>query len=135
MLLVTSFLKGDYMYEINIIKSFSAAHMITNIGGKCEDLHGHNFKIEVTVASTNLNADGILIDFRVIKRWLNEILDNLDHQNLNDVPFFTRTNPSSENIAQYISEEMKLKAAQAKVKVARIKVWESENAAVTYIAD
>jgi 6-pyruvoyltetrahydropterin/6-carboxytetrahydropterin synthase len=123
------------MYEVTTIKSFSAAHMLTAIGGKCEELHGHNFKVEVTIAAKNLNSSGILIDFRYVKKWLQEILDNLDHKHLNEIPFFTEINPSSENIAQYIYREMKLKAKQAEVKVARVKVWESESSAVTYIGD
>ena len=123
------------MFEVTIIKSFSAAHMLTAIGGKCEELHGHNFKVEVTIAAKDLNSSGIIIDFRYVKKWLQEILDNFDHKHLNEIPFFTEINPSSENIAKYIYREMKLKAAQAEVKVARVKVWESESAAVTYIPD
>jgi 6-pyruvoyltetrahydropterin/6-carboxytetrahydropterin synthase len=123
------------MYEVTIIKSFSAAHMLAAIGGKCEELHGHNFKVEVTATAQDLNASGILIDFRSVKKWLSEIFDNLDHKHLNELPFFATVNPSSENIAKYICEEMKLKVQQTEVKVARVKVWESENAAVTYIAN
>jgi 6-pyruvoyltetrahydropterin/6-carboxytetrahydropterin synthase len=123
------------MYEVTIIKSFSAAHMLAAIGGKCEELHGHNFKAEVTIAAKDLNSSGIIIDFRYVKKWLQEILDTLDHKHLNEIPFFTEMNPSSENIAEYIFREMKLKAQQAEVKVARVKVWESESAAVTYIGD
>ncbi len=123
------------MYEVAIIKSFSAAHMLAAIGGKCEELHGHNFRVEVTVAAPDLNHSGILIDFRDVKKWLQEILDNLDHKHLNELSFFAEINPSSENIAQYIYREMKLKTQQAEVKVVRVKVWESENAAVTYRED
>ncbi len=120
------------MYEVTIIKSFSAAHMLAAIGGKCEELHGHNFRVEVTVAAQELNSSGIAIDFRDVKKWLQEILDNLDHKHLNELAFFNTTNPSSENIAQYIYREMKLKAEQTEVKVTSVKVWESENAAVAY---
>jgi len=121
------------MYEVTIIKSFSAAHMLMAVGGKCEELHGHNFKVEATVTAENLNSSGILVDFRNVKEWLQEILDKLDHKHLNEFPAFLGENPSSENIALYIYNEMKLKARQAELKVARVKVWESENAAVTYI--
>jgi 6-pyruvoyltetrahydropterin/6-carboxytetrahydropterin synthase len=121
------------MYEVTIIKSFSAAHMLTAIGGKCEELHGHNFKVEVTVAAQDLNKSGILIDFRKVKEWLQEILDKMDHKHLNEFPSFLGENPSSENIALYIHKEMKLKARQTEIKVSRVKVWESENSAVTYI--
>jgi 6-pyruvoyltetrahydropterin/6-carboxytetrahydropterin synthase len=123
------------MYEITIIKSFSAAHRLADIGGKCEELHGQNFKVELTVAAPDLNPVGILIDFRDIKKWLNEILNNLDHKDLNKLSFFKKTNPSSENVAKYIYHEMILKTEQVNVKIARVKVWESENAAITYIAD
>jgi len=123
------------MYEVTIIKSFSAAHLLANIGGKCEELHGHNFKVEVTVAAPNLNESGLLIDFRIVKKWLSEILEQMDHKHLNELPNFAGINPSAENIAKYIYMEMDLKAEQVEVKVARVKVWESENATVTYIGD
>jgi 6-pyruvoyltetrahydropterin/6-carboxytetrahydropterin synthase len=121
------------MYEVTIIKSFSAAHTIAEIGGKCEELHGHNFKVEVTVAAQELNPAGLLIDFRVLKKWLAEILEDVDHKYLNTLLSFTGINPSAENIAKYISEKMESKAKKASVKVIKVKVWESENAAVTYI--
>jgi len=123
------------MYEVTIIKSFSAAHLLAQIGGKCEELHGHNFKVEVTLAAPNLNESGLLIDFRVVKKWLNEILDQMDHKHLNELPYFAGINPSAENIAKYIYDQMKLKIKEPQVRIARIKVWESENAVVTYIGD
>jgi 6-pyruvoyltetrahydropterin/6-carboxytetrahydropterin synthase len=121
------------MYEVTIIKSFSAAHLLAQIGGKCEELHGHNFKVEVTLAAPNLNESGLLIDFRIVKKWLNEILDQMDHKHLNELPYFAGINPSAENIAKYICDQMKLKIKEPQVRIARIKVWESENAVVTYI--
>ena len=123
------------MYEVTIIKSFSAAHLLSEIGGKCEELHGHNFKVEVTVGATELNSEGILIDFRLLKIWLKEILDQMDHQHLNDLPFFKEKNPSSENIACFLYREMQDKVAESGVKMLRVKVWESESAAVTYRGD
>ncbi len=120
------------MYEVTIIKSFSAAHLLAEIGGKCEELHGHNFKVEVTVGADTLSEEGILIDFRLVKKWLKEILDEMDHQHLNDLPFFAGKNPSSENIAYHVYSEMKPKAKTSGVAVLRVKVWESENAAVSY---
>jgi 6-pyruvoyltetrahydropterin/6-carboxytetrahydropterin synthase len=126
-------LQDTIMFEVTIIKSFSAAHKLDNIGGKCEELHGHNFKVEVTVSAPELNSSGLLIDFRDVKKWLNDILDVLDHRNLNDLSEFSSRNPSAENIAQYIAGKLELQAKPAKVKVARVKIWESETAAVTYI--
>jgi 6-pyruvoyltetrahydropterin/6-carboxytetrahydropterin synthase len=123
------------MYEVTIIKSFSAAHVLAEIGGKCEDLHGHNFKVEVTVAALELNSHGLLIDFRIFKKWLGEILEDIDHKHLNILSPFAGINPSAENIAKYICEKMELKVKEAKVNIVRVKIWESENAAVTYIPE
>jgi len=125
------------MYEVTIIKLFSSAHLLAQIGGKCEELHGHNFKVEVTVSAPDLNESGLLIDFRVVKKWLGEILDQMDHKHLNELPCFSGINPSAENIAKYIYEkmELKVKPAKAKVNVVGVKIWESENAAVTYIPE
>lgn len=120
------------MYEVTIIKSFSAAHLLAEIGGKCEELHGHNFKVEVTIGAPTLNSEGIAIDFRLVKKWLKDILDQMDHQHLNELPFFKGKNPSSENIAHYIYAALQTPANTQNVKALRVKVWESENAAVTY---
>ncbi len=120
------------MYEVTIIKSFSAAHLLAEIGGKCEELHGHNFKVEATVGADTLTEEGILIDFRLVKKWLKEILDEMDHQHLNDLPFFAGKNPSSENIACHVYSAMKARTGTSGVAVIRVKVWESENAAVSY---
>lgn len=121
------------MYEVTIIKTFSAAHLLSEIGGKCEELHGHNFKVEISVAAEKLNSAGLLIDFRFLKKILGEILNDIDHKHLNTLAFFTGINPSAENIARYIYEKMELKVKTAGVKMIRVKIWESENAAVTYL--
>ena len=123
------------MYEVTIIKSFSSAHLLDQIGGKCEELHGHNFKVEVTVFARDLKKTGLLIDFRIVKEWLGEILEQMDHKHLNELPFLSGINPSAENIAKHIYEEMKLRVKMSDVNVARVKIWESENAAVTYIPE
>ena len=121
------------MFEVTIIKSFSAAHLLAEIGGKCEELHGHNFKVEITVAAKELNYNGLLIDFRFLKKVLSEILEELDHKHLNSLISFANINPSAENIAKYIYEKMQLKVKTADVNVVQVKIWESEDAAVTYI--
>ena len=121
------------MFEVTIIKSFSAAHLLAEIGGKCEELHGHNFKVEITVAAEKLNSSGLLIDFRFLKKVLSEILEELDHKHLNSLISFANINPSAENIAKYIYEKMQLKVKTADVNVVQVKIWESEDAAVTYI--
>jgi 6-pyruvoyltetrahydropterin/6-carboxytetrahydropterin synthase len=120
------------MYEVTIKKSFSAAHLLKEIGGKCEELHGHNFLVEVSVAAESLNSEGLLIDFRVVKRWTDEILDKLDHKYLNELEFFKGLNPSSEQIARFLYEQISEKARPSKVAVSQVTVWESENACVSY---
>jgi 6-pyruvoyltetrahydropterin/6-carboxytetrahydropterin synthase len=122
------------MYEVTIRKSFSAAHTLA-IGGKCEDLHGHNFRVDITAGSEKVNAEGIVIDFRILKAWANEILEEIDHTFLNDLPVFNDVNPSSEMIARFIYERLGEKAASAGVAIRKVTVWESDNACATYRGD
>jgi 6-pyruvoyltetrahydropterin/6-carboxytetrahydropterin synthase len=120
------------MYELTIRKTFSAAHILKDIGGKCEDLHGHNFIVEATVKGEALNEEDLLIDFRDLKRWTNEILDQFDHKYLNEIEIFRGMNPSSERIARYIHDRLADKVKTTGLSIARVTVWESENARVVY---
>ena len=120
------------MYEVAIKKTFSAAHRISDIGGKCEALHGHNFLVEVAVAAESLNEGGLLIDFRILKRWTEEVLDQLDHKFLNELEYFKKRNPSSEQIARYLYEMIDERTRQGNVHLSRVSVWESENSCATY---
>ncbi len=124
------------MYEVTIKKSFSAAHVLKEIGGKCEDLHGHNFLVEVSVAGDALNGEDLLIDFRDLKKWINEILDHLDHKYLNEVEAFKDINPSSDRVAKFINDRRtkKIQTMNLDLMVSRVTVWESDNARVTYTA-
>lgn len=119
------------MYEVTVRKSFSAAHKL-NIGGKCEELHGHNFTVDVTIASDDLNKEGLVVDFRILKGWTDEILDEFDHKFLNEIPFFKGTNPTSENIARFIFDRIAKKATAEKLRISQVTVWESNNACATY---
>ncbi len=119
------------MYEISIQKTFSAAHTL-DIGSEREALHGHNFKVEATVASEGLNTDGLVLDFRVLKRWVSEILEELDHTYLNDRAPFRNTSPTSEHIAQFIYDKLEKNAIPLGLKVSRIAVWESESSKAVY---
>jgi 6-pyruvoyltetrahydropterin/6-carboxytetrahydropterin synthase len=87
------------------------------------------------VGAPVLNQSGLLIDFRLVKKWLGEILDELDHKHLNEIPCFSGINPSAENVARYIAQKFAPAAKAARVKVTRVKVWESDNAAVTYVPE
>jgi len=120
------------MYEVTIKQSFSAAHILKEIGGMCERLHGHNFIVEVSVSSHKLTNAGILIDFRLLKEWTEEILKELDHKDLNEVDYFTNINPSAENIARFVYDRISEKVRTNNLDVSQITVWESEDARVTY---
>jgi 6-pyruvoyltetrahydropterin/6-carboxytetrahydropterin synthase len=119
------------MYEVTIKRAFSAAHCLKEIGGQCEKLHGHNFAVEVSVATSLLNSEGLAVDFRVLKDWTEQAIQELDHKYLNEIPAFHGKNPSSENIARYIYDQIARRAGTA-LAVTRVTVWESESAKVTY---
>ncbi|MBW2559762.1 MAG: 6-carboxytetrahydropterin synthase [Deltaproteobacteria bacterium] len=119
------------MYEITVHKTFSAAHTL-DIGGKREDLHGHNFKVEATIASEGLNEDGLVLDFRVLKQWVNTILEELDHTYLNDRAPFRDIGPTAEHIARFIYDRLEKNAAPLGLAVSSVAVWESEGSKATY---
>jgi 6-pyruvoyltetrahydropterin/6-carboxytetrahydropterin synthase len=119
------------MFKVTITKSFSAAHAL-KIGGKCEDLHGHNFKVDVTVEGRELNREGILIDFRDLKRWTAEVLDALDHKYLNDLPPFSGECATSEHVARHVYSLIAEKMKGLSSLIAEVTVWESESSRVTY---
>ncbi len=120
------------MYEITIKQSFSAAHTLKDIGGMCEKLHGHSFIVEVSVFSRQLTDTGILIDFKILKEWTEDILKGLDHKHLNEVDYFKNINPSAENIARFIHDRISEKVKDHDIHAARVTVWESEDARASY---
>ena len=123
---------GGPVYEVTIKQSFSAAHMLTEAGGTCEKLHGHNFIVEVSICSAALTDAGILIDFRTLKQWTGEILKEFDHKYLNEISYFNGMDPSSENVARFIYDRISEKVKKSNLDVSRVTVWESEDARVSY---
>jgi len=123
------------MYEVTIKRSFSAAHVLEEVGGGCEELHGHNFAVEVSASTKVLNAQGLACDFRVLKRWTEEAVAALDHKYLNDLAYFKTASPSSENIARHIYESIQEKIQGQPFTLSGVTVWESESARVSYKAD
>jgi 6-pyruvoyltetrahydropterin/6-carboxytetrahydropterin synthase len=123
---------GGPVYEVTIKQSFSAAHMLQEVGGTCEKLHGHNFIVEVSICSTALTDAGILIDFRTLKQWMDGILKEFDHKYLNEIGYFKGISPSSENVARIIYDRISEKVKKSNLEVSRITVWESEDARVSY---
>jgi 6-pyruvoyltetrahydropterin/6-carboxytetrahydropterin synthase len=123
------------MYELKVITHFSAAHQLREFRGSCEQLHGHNWKIEVCVSSEVLDASGVAIDFRELKEHVHAVIDTLDHKFLNDITPFDKQNPSSENIARYVAEKLAPLIERTKrsgVKISRVTAWESDTACATY---
>jgi 6-pyruvoyltetrahydropterin/6-carboxytetrahydropterin synthase len=123
------------VYELKIVGEFAAAHHLRNFRGKCESLHGHNWKVEVVIAGRDLDESGVVLDFAEIKAAAKEVLAELDHRYLNDLPFFTSHNPSSENIARYLFQRLGERLNNQRVKVTRVSAWESEGACATYLDD
>ncbi len=121
------------MYELTVLSHFAAAHQIRCLHGKCEALHGHNWKIEVMVASRSLGKEGIVIDFGILKQKVEKVIKTLDHAYLNDLPYFTKREPSSENIATYVFEALQKEMRGAKVRLKKVTAWESETACASYL--
>ncbi len=130
------------MYRIKIVTNFSAAHFLRNYKGKCEALHGHNWKVEIVVSRSDLDSLGMVIDFCDLKKIADSVLDELDHKNLNDIEYFSAKasgasgakahNPSSENIARYIYEEVANNLASYNCTITEVRVWETENSCAMY---
>jgi len=124
------------MFEIKVEATFAAAHQLRNYKGKCENLHGHNYKVQVTVAGEKLNSTGLVADFGEVKGVLREIVGRLDHRFLNELEPFIELNPSAENIAFYFYEELEKGLAEGSsevpIHVAEVIVWETDTSSATF---
>lgn len=120
------------VYEVKVEDFFSSAHHLRNYKGKCERIHGHNWKVEVVVCGEKLDREGFLIDFTLIRDKLKNILCVLDHKDLNTLPFFRKRNPTSENICMYIYNKITAALKGYPVEVKRITVWENEKQSASY---
>ncbi len=121
------------MYELKIVSQVAAAHQLREFQGKCEQLHGHNWKIEVYVTGDTLGEDGLLIDFGLIKKDTKKVLEELDHKFLNELEPFKKENPSSENIARYIYESLSHTLNNDAIRISKVTAWESDTACATYM--
>ena len=120
------------MFELTIMAEFEAAHNLCNYQGKCSRLHGHNWKVEVTVRGDKLDEIGMVIDFTVLKAEVKKIVDRLDHYYLNELATFQKQNPTAEHIAKYIYEELVDPLHKHEVVLYQVKIWESARSAVAY---
>jgi len=121
------------MFELTVKTHFAAAHQLKMVSKKCENLHGHNWGIEVCLGGESLNNAGVLMDFGEIKSLVSEIMEELDHKFLNELDYFPDKNPSSENISVHIANQMTQRLNTPGVTVKRVTAWESPNAGATYI--
>ena len=124
------------MFEVSVEKSFPAGHALRGYRGKCENVHGHNYKVRVTLRGAELDSIGLLVDFVEVKRLMQSIIDRLDHRFMNDIPPFTELNPSAENLARYFYQEMQRglaeKPSAVPVGVGEVQIWETDVTTATY---
>jgi 6-pyruvoyltetrahydropterin/6-carboxytetrahydropterin synthase len=121
------------MYEVMIEEEFSAAHALRGYKGKCENLHGHNYKVEVYVRGERLDNVGMLVDFTQLKAVTRELLGALDHQNLNELkPFDIEINPSAENLASFLLHQIASQMDNERARIYKVRVWETSTSSATY---
>ena len=123
------------MFEIEIERCFSAAHQLRGYNGNCSNLHGHNYRVTVTVRSNELDRIGIALDFRKLKQELDSLLDEYDHRNLSELPEFQEINPTSEVLARTIYRRMGEKMNEGPIRGGKVRGGESDSSAVTYFED
>jgi 6-pyruvoyltetrahydropterin/6-carboxytetrahydropterin synthase len=121
------------MFEVSVEQTFAAGHALRNYKGKCENVHGHNYRVRITVQGDQLDSTGLLVDFLDVKGLIGGVVDYLDHQFINDLPPFDQLNPSAENIAKYFYDRVSggLKN-EVPVRVAEVKVWETDTSSAVY---
>jgi 6-pyruvoyltetrahydropterin/6-carboxytetrahydropterin synthase len=123
------------MFEVTVEQTFAAGHALREYKGKCENVHGHNYRVQVTVEGERLNRIGLLVDFVEVKRIVRDIISRLDHQFINDLEPFTTVNPSAENLAKYFYDEIyRLFPADAETnaRLAQVKIWETDTSIAVY---
>src|SRR4051812_18729501 len=127
------------MFEVTVEHSFAAGHSLREYKGKCENVHGHNYRVQVTVEGQQLNRIGLLVDFVDLKRAVRQVCERLDHQFINDLEPFTILNPSAENIAKYLYDQvttsLNLKSSEPPVRIFQVKVWETDTSIALYRPD
>ena len=121
------------MFEVSVQQTFAAGHALRNYRGKCENVHGHNYRIEVTVQGERLASNGLLVDFVELKRVMKDTIDYLDHRFINDLEPFTELHPSAENIATFFHDRISAGLrTEIPVRIAEVKVWETDTSSAVY---
>jgi len=123
------------MYEVTVEAGFSSGHYLRNYRGKCENPHGHNYKVRVTLAGAELDPTGMLLDFKLLKHVMHPVIERIDHQMLNDLEPFIELNPSAENLARYFYDQTNLQLlemTEGRVRVKDCTIWETDTTTATY---
>ena len=120
------------MFEVSVEQTFAAGHALRNYRGKCENVHGHNYRVLVTIQGSKLDSIGLLVDFVELKKLMNGVIDRLDHQFINDLTPFDTINPSAENMAKYFYDEISAGLGEGSIRVSEVKLWETDTASATY---
>jgi 6-pyruvoyltetrahydropterin/6-carboxytetrahydropterin synthase len=121
------------MFEVSVEETFAAGHALRNYRGKCENVHGHNYRVQVTFSGPELDSIGLLVDFVEVKKLMRLVVDRLDHQFLNEMAPFDVLNPSAENIAKYFYDEISGGLGDGKpVKLGQVRIWETDSSSAIY---
>lgn len=120
------------MFEVSVEHTFAAGHALRNYKGKCENVHGHNYRVRVTVEGENLNSAGLLVDFSEVKSVIRNFVERLDHQFLNDLKPFDELNPSAENLAKYVHDGLDKQLDNEDIRLQAVTVWETDTSSATY---
>jgi len=120
------------MFEVSVEYTFAAGHALRGYKGKCENVHGHNYKVQLVVGGEQLDSAGLLLDFVEIRKSMKEIVERLDHRFLNDLAPFDQLNPSAENIAKYFFDALEPQVRQRNLHVAAVTIWETDTTSATY---
>ena len=123
------------MFEVSVKEDFASGHYLRDYKGKCENPHGHNYKVRVTLVGAELDHAGLLLDFKLLKQALQPVIERLDHKMLNEIEPFTSLNPSAKNMAKYFYDEVGhriAEASQGRVRVKNCTIWETDTSAATY---
>jgi len=121
------------MFEVSVEQTFAAGHALRNYKGKCENVHGHNYRVRITVQGEQLDSTGLLVDFLNVKNLIHDVVGYLDHQFINDLPPFDQINPSAENMAKYFYDRVSggLKE-EIPVRVSEVRIWETDTSSAVY---
>ncbi len=120
------------MFEVSVEQTFAAGHALRNYRGKCENVHGHNYRVQITMAGPKLDEIGLLVDFVEVKNLMGEVIDYLDHQFINDLAPFDAINPSAENMAKYFYDRVSAGLKSGDVRISEVKIWETDTSSAVY---